>query len=493
MIHDNGEKQITSKKCVIVLHDSNPYIREGGIEKTIRKHCVELEDQGNHVMVIFPLSNSISDLLPEKKKWNVILDHHYQGIKARSEITELIRHINSDGLNCKVHVCNISKEDVEEIGSFINLKETENRREELATSESTKTENREYRITYSPMLSVVVPVYNTSKSSLDRMLESISNQKRIDESQYEIILIDDGSKQECADYLDVLEHKGKNLRVYHVNNGGVAKARNLGSQLAQGAYVTFVDADDYVAEDFFSKALEIAWKNDADVVYGNLEYVPPIFSLQKQNQGTVDRITRAEIDNLKCCLLNYSQGKLKYTIIGSACGRIFKYDIVQSNPFNTQLKYHEDQIFNRDVLNCCGIAVSTPYTWYYYVQDTTSATHKTNKYNNFFAENEQFFNALMELNEKESFFIRNIARIVNMNYYGAIVLNGYVFSKRPWKTTRKQMEQGMNNPLMQETIRNIKCSWKYMNTIEKIQYFLLKNRMYFVIYLALSLLYKLKR
>ena len=98
-----------------------------------------------------------------------------------------------------------------------------------------------------PKISVIVPVYNAEKS-LCRCIDSILTQTYQD---FELLLIDDGSKDSSGAICDSYVAKDSRIKVFHKPNGGVSSARNLGIDNAQGEWLTFVDADDYLSYDAY--------------------------------------------------------------------------------------------------------------------------------------------------------------------------------------------------------------------------------------------------
>lgn len=103
-----------------------------------------------------------------------------------------------------------------------------------------------------PKLSVIVPVYNVEKY-LERCLNSILNQSFND---FELLLIDDGSKDGSGSICDEYAEKDARIRVFHKENGGVSSARNVGLDNTNGSYVIFVDSDDYLKSTYFEKFLK---------------------------------------------------------------------------------------------------------------------------------------------------------------------------------------------------------------------------------------------
>ena len=93
-----------------------------------------------------------------------------------------------------------------------------------------------------PKVSVIVPVYNVEKL-LQRCIDSILAQTFTD---FELLLIDDGSKDKSGEICDEYAAKDSRIRVFHKQNGGVSTARNIGIDKAQGEWIYFVDSDDIV-------------------------------------------------------------------------------------------------------------------------------------------------------------------------------------------------------------------------------------------------------
>ena len=97
-------------------------------------------------------------------------------------------------------------------------------------------------------VSFIIPVYNAEKC-LSKCLESIVSLSFID---WEVIIVDDGSKDSSAAICETYAEKDSRIKLFHKINGGVSSARNFGLEKASGEYVTFVDSDDFVNEDYLS-------------------------------------------------------------------------------------------------------------------------------------------------------------------------------------------------------------------------------------------------
>ncbi len=101
-------------------------------------------------------------------------------------------------------------------------------------------------------LSIIIPVYRV-EATLDRCIESVLHQ---DIDDFEVILIDDGSPDNCPKMCDEWALRDAHIRVIHQPNGGLSAARNAGIDAAQGEYITFVDSDDYISPDTYAPLLE---------------------------------------------------------------------------------------------------------------------------------------------------------------------------------------------------------------------------------------------
>ena len=114
-------------------------------------------------------------------------------------------------------------------------------------------------------LSVIIPVYNTEKHLQD-CIKSILAQTFVD---FELILVDDGSPDRCPQLCDQMQQEDSRIRVIHKKNGGQGLARNSALEVASGEYVTFIDSDDAVKENYLECLYDNAVKYNADVVFSS--------------------------------------------------------------------------------------------------------------------------------------------------------------------------------------------------------------------------------
>lgn len=112
-----------------------------------------------------------------------------------------------------------------------------------------------------PKISIIVPVYKV-EPYLERCVESILAQTFQD---FELILVDDGSPDNCGAICDAFARRDNRVRVIHKENGGLSSARNIGIDVAEGKYIGFVDSDDWVTKDMFEYLLNILEEYDCDI------------------------------------------------------------------------------------------------------------------------------------------------------------------------------------------------------------------------------------
>ena len=113
------------------------------------------------------------------------------------------------------------------------------------------------------LISIIVPVYNV-EDYLGQCVNSLINQTY---TNLEIILVDDGATDKSGVLCDILAEKDTRIKVIHKKNGGLSDARNAGIDVATGTYIGFVDSDDWIDEDMFSKLINSSKKFDADISF----------------------------------------------------------------------------------------------------------------------------------------------------------------------------------------------------------------------------------
>lgn len=183
------------------------------------------------------------------------------------------------------------------------------------------------------MISIIVPVYNAS-NYLAQCIESIISQTY---QNWELILVDDGSKDQSGKICDEYALQEKRIRVIHKKNGGVSSARNAGLKLAKGEFICFIDSDDWVdssyLEDFKTNQV------NADFYFSGALYdtYGQVYSYSKYNKQYCK-----DIEQISECF--FAQNLFSN---GYPWGKLFKNQVISNHNlrFNENLSINEDHIF----------------------------------------------------------------------------------------------------------------------------------------------------
>lgn len=212
------------------------------------------------------------------------------------------------------------------------------------------------------MVSIIVPVYNISEY-LPACVESLRKQTCPD---IEIILVDDGSTDGSSELCDTYAHEDYRIRVVHKKNGGLSSARNAGLDAASGAWVLFVDGDDYLAHNAVEQLLNVAQKHeDADFV--QFLYQETDGSWQPEEQ-VLDQVVLTDVQDFFRQLYNLGG------VAASACTKLFRKDLFDSLRFKEGI-HHEDEELMTHLLPLCSKAVYTNLVLYGYVTRQGSIIH----------------------------------------------------------------------------------------------------------------------
>lgn len=219
-----------------------------------------------------------------------------------------------------------------------------------------------------PKISIIVPVYNT-ENEIEKCMNSILGQVY---SDFEVILVDDGSTDKSYDVCKEYENKYYFVRVLHQDNAGPSVARNNGVSLANGEYVTFIDSDDFVSPDYLSCLIELCESENADMSVVGLKivysYDTTIYSCEEK-KGDVLLLTGKE------AVKNMLYQK---NIDTSPCGLLLEIDNAKKNPFPVG-RYHEDDFTTYQYyLDSEKVAVYCEPLYYYY-QRPNSIMHSQGK------------------------------------------------------------------------------------------------------------------
>lgn len=312
-------------------------------------------------------------------------------------------------------------------------------------------------------LSIIIPVYNTPKEKIEKCIKSVINLENIN---YEIIVIDDGSKEECsAEYVKIL---GQNSKVTYkkIANQGVSNARNLGIDIATGKFIMFVDSDDMI---FSKNILKEYISIDADVVLFNRLFIT------NENEYNKKELESAEgIKDVNEILKEFSVDKCFHEPTGKLYNRKF---LKENNiKFDISIIQGEDAIFNLDILLLKPRVYYIDKTiyGYYYDFETLNNRWKNNPqkmFENFMYLKKRKKEVLDMLNfsDKDDYKKKFNYQLINNSFQSCMTLTAY----NDWKT----ME------LFSQYFEQKEIEMDNMSSKIKLEYKLIKNKHWKMIYI----------
>lgn len=257
-----------------------------------------------------------------------------------------------------------------------------------------------------PKISIIIPVYKVEKY-LRKCINSVLSQ---DYKNIEIILVDDGSPDNCGNICDEYAQTDSRIIVIHKENGGLSSARNAGLDIASGDYVGFVDSDDYIEPSMYRGMIETAIQYSTPLVVCGVTYVyeDGTTAVRSQNSGIVEL-------NFKDAIIEMNTYRL---FDMAAWSKLYRADLFKDIRFPVG-KLSEDLYVMYKIFELAKKVVYIPNRYYNYLQRQNSISHNV-KINHDF---EYAAKAQMEYLEKKYPEMKTIGRVA----YVSAVLTVYDF------------------------------------------------------------------
>lgn len=225
-----------------------------------------------------------------------------------------------------------------------------------------------------PVISIIVPVYKV-ELYLHKCIDSILEQSFTD---FELLLIDDGSPDKCGKICDEYAVKDKRIKVYHKKNGGPSSARNYGLDNAKGEWIVFIDSDDYVGKDYLRCLYEMV-ESDIDLV------VQPLLNIEENGELIYnDQITDKTIKIYSRKDFKQMLSEQHLILRAYPTSKLFRRSFfVEDNSlrFYEDVRFCEDYIFLFCYLNLNWNKICfSPVSNYYYVNRRDSIVHGKNSF-----------------------------------------------------------------------------------------------------------------
>lgn len=209
------------------------------------------------------------------------------------------------------------------------------------------------------LISVIVPVYKVEKY-LAKCIDSILNQIY---SNFELVLVDDGSPDNCGLICDKYAETDMRIRVIHKPNGGLSDARNVGVSFATGDYITFIDSDDYIDSYFLKNFADILQNEDADlIITGVVNFYENDISIDSQISNEYEVLTHEQ---------TYEKMLLQDGMDVNATAKLYRKSIFDNIKYPVGELYEDIKVIY-DVVESVDTIIFSKYRGYFYLQRTDS-------------------------------------------------------------------------------------------------------------------------
>ena len=213
-----------------------------------------------------------------------------------------------------------------------------------------------------PLISVIVPVYKV-EAYLDKCIASIVNQTY---TNLEIILVDDGSPDNCPAMCDAWAAKDSRIRVIHKENGGSAQARNVALDVASGEYIAFADSDDMMNVDMIRSLYDVATTQGADIVECDYSFS------ENEALATTKATSATEMFEPQAAMIGHIRDRIFRQIIWN---KLYRAEVVETVRF-VEGKVIDDEFWTFKAIGNAGKLARIDRKLYFYRQQDDSVMHQ---------------------------------------------------------------------------------------------------------------------
>lgn len=209
---------------------------------------------------------------------------------------------------------------------------------------------------FKPMISIIVPVFKVEEY-IEECVDSILEQSY---GNFELILVDDGSPDNCGKICDDYIEKDNRVKVIHKTNGGLSDARNKGIDSAIGDYITFIDSDDYIHKDYLKLLFDTINRYNADIV--QVGHTSIENNLSKNGNDRRKKPFLEKIFNRKEALSDYLLYK---TIYANSWGKLYKTSLFKNVRFPLNRLTEDEYTTYRVIINANKIVCLSNSLYFY--------------------------------------------------------------------------------------------------------------------------------
>ncbi len=210
-----------------------------------------------------------------------------------------------------------------------------------------------------PMISVIIPVYRVEKY-LERCVKSVLCQSY---SNIEIILVDDGSPDQCPELCDKFAENDDRIKVIHKENAGLSSARNVGLDLCSGEYIAFVDSDDYVHPQFIEVLYKAISEHEADVAVCGYSVTR---DLKEKETHTISRMSSIVVSGQYAATYHVKTNSTKYLY---AWNKLYKAEVFAELRYPLGKLCEDLYLMHKIFFRADKVAVTNEKLYFYYMRD----------------------------------------------------------------------------------------------------------------------------
>ncbi len=213
------------------------------------------------------------------------------------------------------------------------------------------------------MISVIIPMYNAEKY-VGKCLNSLLRQTYKD---LQIIIVNDGSKDNSQAICEEFAKQDKRITLINTENRGAGSARNTGIEAAKGEYISFIDSDDYVCDNYYERLLKMIEQTKADIAIGRYQRISEHDEMQFVNSGEIKECT-----NMEELLVLYGEDEDKYINAVLVTNKLFKRELFEENVRFPIRRLIDDEFIIYKLIYKSQKIVYTDDIMYAYVQSDSS-------------------------------------------------------------------------------------------------------------------------
>lgn len=283
-----------------------------------------------------------------------------------------------------------------------------------------------------PKISLVVSIYN-GEEYLERCMKSIYAQTFTD---YEIILVNDGSTDNSLSLCKAYEAKDDRISVINKSNGGLGSARNAGMAVARGEYITFPDVDDWIEPEMCAEMYALAENGKYDVVIaGANNYSQELKLISSVNYDCI-----ALRGNSECFsnIMTFLPTTLLFDVVWN---KIYRREFLLNNGLKfSDLRRAQDAYFNLEVFDCIESLITTDRAYYNYLNNDIEQVNKKFPIN-YIEINLSYYKKLRDVFESRDMYCEQIKKQYDTSFVETIYATINMYDNPRWRLDKKAQKQ----------------------------------------------------